>query len=260
MGIDKGGIFVKVNYHMHTMRCHHAWGKDEDYVKRAIQAGFEEIGFSDHSCWLHDEGCDMRMRVSELDDYIASIQALKEKYKNQIRIHIGLECEYFEDYMPWLKQLLESKQIEYIILGNHFDNNPRGVYFGRKTDEKWKLDAYVKQGIQAMETGLYSYFAHPDLIPFEGDDSYYEKKMTELCLKAKETQTPLEFNLLGYVDHRHYPYSPFWKIAAQVGCQAIIGVDAHEPSALLNEKAMQEARDFLENMGLCIVDQIRFLK
>ena len=251
---------MKVNYHMHTMRCHHAWGKDEDYVQSAIKAGFDEIGFSDHSCWIHDEGCHMRMRVDELEEYLASVLTLKEKYRDKISIRVGLECEFYAEYLPWLKALLASQPIDYILLGNHFYKNDRGFYFGHATDEKWKLEAYVKQGIQAMETGLYAYYAHPDLIPFTGDEAYYEKMMTQMCEKAKETKTPLEFNLLGYVDGRHYPYPPFWQIASRVGCQAIIGVDAHDPAALLNEKAVQEGRAYLKSLGMEIVDHIRFLK
>ena len=39
----------KTNYHMHTYRCMHASGTDEEYVLSAIKNGYEEIGFSDHS-------------------------------------------------------------------------------------------------------------------------------------------------------------------------------------------------------------------
>ena len=37
----------KTNYHMHTKRCMHASGSDEDYVLAAIEGGYEEIGFSE---------------------------------------------------------------------------------------------------------------------------------------------------------------------------------------------------------------------
>ena len=52
----------------------------------------------------------MRMPECQLDDYIESIRYLKEKYKDQISILIGLECEYFERYMPWLEKMLEDKK------------------------------------------------------------------------------------------------------------------------------------------------------
>ena len=44
----------KNNYHTHTTRCFHAIGKDEEYVKAAIQANIKELGFSDHTPWHYD--------------------------------------------------------------------------------------------------------------------------------------------------------------------------------------------------------------
>lgn len=95
----------KNNYHTHTTRCYHASGKDEEYVKAAIKAGIKELGFSDHTPWHYDSSfkATMRMPENQLDGYIESILSLKEKYKDQISILVGLECEYFEKYIPWLK-------------------------------------------------------------------------------------------------------------------------------------------------------------
>ena len=39
----------------------------------------------------------MRMPASQLDDYIESIRYLKEKYKDQISILIGLEVNILKD-------------------------------------------------------------------------------------------------------------------------------------------------------------------
>ena len=112
----------KNNYHTHTTRCYHASGKDEEYVKAAIKAGIKELGFSDHTPWHYASSfkATMRMPESQLDDYLESIRYLKEKYKDQISILIGLECEYFERYMPWLEKTIKDKKIDYIILGNHY--------------------------------------------------------------------------------------------------------------------------------------------
>ena len=39
---------MKANYHTHLSLCGHAVGMSEDYVKVAIEAGYEELGMSDH--------------------------------------------------------------------------------------------------------------------------------------------------------------------------------------------------------------------
>ena len=83
------------NFHTHTSRCMHASGKDEEYVLAAIEAGYEVLGFSDHTPWKYDSDfvANMRMPLSQFDEYYQSISSLKEKYKDQIEIKIGLECE-----------------------------------------------------------------------------------------------------------------------------------------------------------------------
>ena len=88
---------MKANYHTHTMRCKHAMGKDEDYIRAAIAAGYDQIGFSDHTPWPYASGfvSGVRMDPSELEEYVRSLRALGEKYKDQIRVLVGLECEYF---------------------------------------------------------------------------------------------------------------------------------------------------------------------
>lgn len=109
---------MKTNYHTHTTRCMHATGSDEDYVRSAIKGGFKVLGFSDHTPWKYrtDYVADMRMLPEELPDYVDSIRALREKYREQIDIKIGLECEYFPDYIPWLKE--QIKNINWIILSS----------------------------------------------------------------------------------------------------------------------------------------------
>ena len=38
-----------INMHTHTTRCHHAAGEDREYVEKAIEAGYDVLGFSDHA-------------------------------------------------------------------------------------------------------------------------------------------------------------------------------------------------------------------
>ena len=40
---------------------------------------------------------------------------------------------------------------------------------------------------------------------------------------------PLEINLLGLWEEKQYPNPIFWRIAAEEGCTAVLGSDAHAP-------------------------------
>lgn len=250
------------NFHTHTHRCHHAYGQDEQYVQSAIKAHMTQLGFSDHTPWHYDSHFQptMRMDESQLDDYIQSIQSLKEKYKDQIEILIGLECEYFEKYMPWLKQTIKDKKIDYIILGNHYyQSDETHIYFGSAVNEQL-LKCYVDECIKAIDTGLYSYIAHPDLVGYDPTSPVYHQEMTRLCQYAKKHDIPLEFNLLGYRTHRHYPNEEFWKIASQNHNNAIIGFDAHNPDSLQDRKIFDQAVTYLNSLHIELTAKIKTLK
>lgn len=255
---------TKVNYHTHTTRCHHANGSDEAYVQAAIQAGFKELGFADHTPWLEASPNiqHIRMAPGEIDDYVTSIQNLAQKYQDAISLKIGLECEYHPTMMPWLKKVVKMKGLDYLILGNHFhDGGYNHVYYGAPTMSLKTLWQYVEDIKGAIDSGMFSYIAHPDLIHYQSSkDQNYQQAMSELCQYAKNAEVPLEFNLLGYKENRHYPCPDFWEIAAACGNQVIIGFDAHEPSHLTDEKIYQKALAYLNDLGIEIIDQIRFLK
>ena len=249
------------NYHTHTKRCYHAIDNEEEYVKAAIQSGYTELGFSDHTPWHYETSyhSTMRMEEDKLVGYVQTLLNLREKYQDQISIKIGLECEYFPKYMNWLKQILKDYPIDYIILGNHFDETDEtGIYFGRPLN-KQQLTKYVESCIAGIKTGLYSYVAHPDLAFYDTDDPFYTQEMTRLCQAAKEYQMPLEFNLLGYATHRQYPNETFFNIAKKVGNKVIIGTDAHESSALLDMNTYQLGKQWLERLGLELTEDIKFI-
>lgn len=250
------------NYHTHTVRCHHALDSEEDYIKAAIKAGYSELGFSDHTPWRYDSAfhSHMRMEENKLKGYVETLLRLREKYKDQISIKIGLECEYFPKYMDWLRQTLKDYPIDYIILGNHYDETDEyGMYFGWPLEKK-QLTKYVDNCIAGMKTGLYSYLAHPDLANFNRFDSFYIQEMTRLCKAAKELDIPLEFNLLGFEEKRQYPNLTFFSIAKEIGNKVIIGTDAHESQSLLNQEIYQQGLQILKDLGIEPTEDIKFLR
>lgn len=250
------------NYHTHTIRCYHAIDQEEEYIKAAIQAGYSELGFSDHTPWHYESTfhSTMRMEEDKLEGYVQTLRQLKEKYKNQISIKIGLECEYFEKYIPWLKDVINQYELDYVILGNHYDETDEtGIYFGRPLNQQ-QFAKYIESTIKGLKTGLFSYLAHPDLANYDINDPFYTQEMTRLCQVAKELDIPLEFNLLGYATYRQYPNDVFFRIAQKVGNKVIIGTDAHESRALLDIETYHKAKQYLERLGIEITEDIRFLR
>ena len=114
---------IKNNYHTHTIRCGHASGEDEEYILEAIALGLNELGFSDHIMLPDHQQIGIRGDYTLLDDYIDSLTKLREKYKDRIKIYIGFEAEAMKEYFHYYRSLLDSKRIDYLILGNHCEVN-----------------------------------------------------------------------------------------------------------------------------------------
>ncbi|MGM9619045.1 MAG: histidinol-phosphatase [Oscillospiraceae bacterium] len=250
------------NYHTHTARCGHASGGDEAYVRAAIEAGWQALGFSDHVPWPYKSGYTnpgVRMNVSELEGYLASLRRLREKYRDRIRIYIGFECEYFPAYLDWLRELKEREGLDYLILGNHHElSDETGMYYGSATRPE-ELRRYCENTIRGMETGLFAYLAHPDLalMSYPVFDDTAREMSRRLCRRARELGVPLEYNLQGQrikewggAPGLGYPCRAFWEVAAEEGNTAIIGMDAHSPDALIDYERYDRAAAELKGLGL----------
>ena len=261
-------IMLKTNYHTHTARCHHAVGSDEDYVLSAIAGGFRVLGFSDHTPWKYDSPFvpEVRMMLDELPGYLASVRALREKYRDRIEIRVGLECEYFPEYMPWLWETIRRERLDYVIFGNHFyESDERYPYFGMHTRTLEMLEMYEESVLKGMEAGMFAYLAHPDLFinSYKTFDEHCARISRRICRKAYRTGLPLEYNvsLLGYREERGevmFPQPDFWKIAADEGCTAIVGMDAHDNRMLENTVFYERGVRALRELNIKTIDTIPY--
>lgn len=245
------------NFHTHTKRCRHAAGEDEEYVLSAIENGFDEIGFSDHAPMLFPQGCGyystFRMFPQDAEDYVESIEKLKNKYKDKIKIHVGFELEYYPELFEKELEYLKSFDIDYLIMGQHYINNEydyQGHYNANETKDELVLKKYVSQCLEGLETGVFTYLAHPDILNFTGDENVYLREMKRLCEGAKRLNIPLEFNFLGFEDKRTYPRDDFWKIAAQTGNDVIMGLDAHTPKFFAMKDCINQMADHLNGLSI----------
>lgn len=239
---------MKFNLHTHTKRCRHASGDDREYVERAIEAGMQVLGFSDHCPQffpVKDYYSNFRMFPEQAQEYAESVRALQREYKNDIQILLGFETEYYPETFAEFMRFVKPLKLDYMILGQHFVGNEydESSYYtpvGNRGNEF--LAQYTAQVKEGLSTGAFSYIAHPDIVNFCGDDEFYREKMQELCRFAKKLDIPLEYNMLGYLNRRCYPSTRFWKIAAAEGNKTVIGFDAHSPEMLLQDGLYEACR------------------
>ena len=254
---------MRANYHTHTWRCNHAVGSEEDYVIHAIEQGFDILGFSDHTPQFFRDGyrSGIRMDPEELPNYCRVVRELRDRYSKEIQIHVGLEVEYYPAVFSDLISAARDQGVEYLLLGQHFLGNEHNeAYTGAPTADEEILRRYCEQSMDAMQTGAFTYFAHPDLICFKGDDEIYRKHMRRLCQEARSCGLPLEMNMLGCWSGRNYPDMRFWNLAAEEGCQAILGWDVHAPDQICKPEAEKSLRMAANQLGMELLDTVAFQK
>ncbi|MBQ1820835.1 MAG: histidinol-phosphatase [Clostridia bacterium] len=253
---------MQCNYHTHTMRCGHAAGEDRDYVETAIARGLSTLGFSDHIPMPFSDGHESGYRVPMrlLDDYVTSVLSLREAYRDRIDVRLGFEAEYYPDLFEAMLDLIRPYPVDYLLLAVHFIDSSERVYNTSPRSDEIALVRYVNRCVEGMRTGRYTYLAHPDLFHFTGDPKVYRQEMTRLCTAAKAQNVPLEINLLGLREHKHYPSAQFWEIAGALQCPAVLGCDAHSPQAVADPKNLRDAERFAARFGVRPISDVPLRK
>ena len=245
--------------HNHTYRCNHATGTEREYVENAIKAGYRVIGFSDHAPmpFENDYVSPFRMDFRQYDDYITVLSDLKREYAGQIEIRIGLEAEYYPKLFPRFLDRIKGTPIEYLILGQHFTHNELdGVRTADAQTSPELMTYYVDQLIEGIDTGVFTYVAHPDVFHLIGHRDFYRNEMLRLCRHAMAASLPLEINFLGLWDQRHYPCSEYLEALGMTGCSAIYGCDAHSADKVYQPDTVMAAKQLVDHHQINLLSSI----
>ena len=257
------------NLHTHTYRCQHAEGDIDDYCKFANKLGLQSLGFSDHTPLPDNRWPNVRMKLSELEDYCKKIDEAKEKYPN-MRIYKGMECEYDQSYCSFYKEeLLGKYELDYLIGSVHwFPYNSKWINAWRSEAKPKYLLAYSQYIIKIMEAEIFKFIAHPDVFA-----AFYleEDKNSLACAKdilsaAEALQIPLEINGYGFMKkevktgngfRKMYPWHPFWQLASEYKIKAIVNSDAHKPTDVYG--CIDDALKLAETYNLDVIDDPNLL-
>lgn len=258
---------ITTNYHTHTKRCGHAVGSDEEYVLCAIEAGMKTLGFSDHAPYhIPDPG--YRMNLDEFPEYVQSIRTLKEKYKDQIDIYVGLEVECYRSEWETLAMFRET--LDYCILGQHgFELEGKRVY-NYITEED--LMRYADLIEEACAHHLCDYICHPDVIlwNYPKIDEPVLKMARRIAETSKKYNIPLELNcgsgaIKGFRKFEDgyrlgYPVRECFEIFSEYHCPIIIGIDAHNPLWFLTDEYLNRALSVVEGLDLNILNDYNLIE
>jgi histidinol-phosphatase (PHP family) len=242
------------DYHLHTPLCRHATGEPGEYARHALELGFKEIGFSDHSPMPRDDFDDWRMRAAQLDEYVAKVRQAQKDFP-QLTIRLALEVDYLPGYEDWIRGLAARHPWDYLIGSVHYVSDSWAIDDPRKLSEWKHRDAWEVWSVyfdwltKAAETGFFEIIGHADLPkkfghrPSRDCTPLYEKFLNA----AKKHNCAIELNTAGLrKDCREiYPSREILQLAFQKGVPISFGSDAHAPGEVgMNfAEAVQLARE-----------------
>ena len=246
------------NFHTHTNFCD---GKNspEDIVLSAIEKGFSAIGFSGHGY----TNFDLRYCMKDTDGYIAQINRLKEKYKNEIQVYLGVEEDAFSP--------VNRTQFDYIIGSSHYFHINNQYYPIDSNYDCFKrcLKAFDYDIISLSETYYRSFcnyinFRKPDIIghfdlitKFDELDSSlflnntdYDRIAQKYITEAAKSGSIFEINT-GSISKglrtTVYPNENLLYVLKKLNARLIISSDSHNIDTL--DFGFKEIKKQLKDIG-----------
>ena len=229
------------NLHTHTVYCD---GKDtpEEIVLEAINKGFCALGFSGH---MNSFDAEVSMSREGERKYLKEINALKEKYKNEIKILAGVERDYYESE-PMLDYDYVIGSVHYLKVGDEYMSIDHSLpYFERLVSAcggvKPMCENYFSLVGDTLSKMTPDIIGHFDLVCkfnaggvyFDEEDPVYLKQATDAMERL--CHIPFEVNTgagsRGYKNHP-YPSIPLLKRLKDMGGRVVFSSDCHSKENL----------------------------
>lgn len=237
----------KYNLHTHSFYCRHGHGSIKEYSDEARRLGLDMLGFTEHMPLPDRRFAKTRMLNEEMDQYLDDIK--KERKDDGLLILSGFECDYIPEFKSYFASYLEEGKVDYLINGVHFFKR-NGEYVSPFDDVMERDDVYTYRDVllSALDTGLFSFQAHPDLIfaSYREWDDVSESVSREIIQFAIDRKIPLEVNGNGMLrpspdDDYLYPRRMFWRLASEMGAYCVRNSDSHEVVNLGKTRELQES-------------------
>ena len=264
---------AKSDWHVHPDYSLDATGTIDQYCRRALELGLEEICFTTHydsDPFRKDEDPFMRiggklvpLNEESVQRYINEVGEAKKKYnRSGLRVNVGLEVDYAPHIEEELRQNLSKFDLDYLLGAVHCldhiaisASNEAERYFVKKSMEE-TVEEYYNILRQAVTSNLFDAIAHLDIykkygLGFYGDNILTSHRgLVEPILEAMvKHNVGMEINT-GVLRKGHREFCPgreILKTALQMGVRiAAIGSDAHKIEHL--GMGIEEAYHIVDNL------------
>ena len=231
----------------------------QEIIQAAIEREFISIGFSDHGYTVYD----LRYCMTDQTGYINEIKALKEKYKNQIQVYLGVEEDAFSP--------LTRNDFDYIIGSCHYGFRNNKYYpidsnfdYFKKCLEAFGNDhlafaeSYYSNFCQYIKTRKPDIIGHFDLITkfdemgetlFLGDPDYIKisEKYTREALKSGSIFEINTGAIARGFRTAAYPFENLLYVLRKNNVPIILSSDSHSIDTL--DFAFDDTKKYLKEIG-----------
>ncbi len=249
-----------VDYHVHTAYSDDSVYAMEEVVKDAISKGMAELCFTDHvdygikRDWDDPAGVTYRkggpgepdrMPLANVDypRYVTEIQSLKERYKDQIALKLGLEFGLQRHTIPQYASLFARYPFDFIILSVH-EVDDKELWTGelrRGVSREAYYRKYYEEMLALVETYHdYSVLGHMDLAtrydkegayPFDAVKPLVAKILKTVIADGKGIEVNTSSHRYGLPDLT--PSRDILKLYRELGGAILtIGSDSHKEEHL----------------------------
>jgi len=175
----------------------------------------------------------------------------------QLPIRLGLECDFIPGRENWIRELSQKAEFDYFIGAVHYItpdwdvDNPMKLarWKDQPVEEVWTR--YFKAMTQAVQSGLFDFMAHPDLVKKfghipKGDLRPYYRETLDVIQAAG---IAMEVSTAGLRKEvmEIYPSKVFLEEAFRRNIPVLISSDSHAPGEVGYE--FSQALDLVKEVG-----------
>ncbi len=231
------------DYHTHTERGPYTVAWLDRFLAMARERNIEEYGVSEHAYrfrqagHLLDNPWTRERRTEDLDEYFRMIEEARRQGR---RVKFGIELDYIPGKEEELSRFIQSYPFDYVIGSIHWLGNfgfdlleMKDQWNGR--DVRTTYDEYFSILMQMVESGLFDFVGHADVIKVFGhepDDAVFLGEWYDrLADTFSRRQAVVEVSTAGLRKPvgTLYPALGLLQACHRRGVPIVINSDAHRP-------------------------------
>lgn len=244
------------SYHTHNTYCDGECSI-EAMIEAAIESGLIEIGISSHAPLPFTT--EWTMPLERLPAYVAEVRELGERYKDRIRVLLGLEVDYLpgEEVAAFHQEYIAPLEMDFTIGSVHFlgpIDAPREIdgqeeifhqllYKEYGGDIRTMVEEYYRRIPEVLSLPHVRIVGHIDRIKrwnanhryFTSDEPWYREAVEAALRPIAASGVIVEINTSGRRRGAGEDYPAQWVLGRckNLGIPAIVSADAHAPDEVV---------------------------